>query len=264
MMKTPGSTTIYYSSVPNDLFKEEKEMEATPMKRKESQSTSLSPRKTASTSISDVVVTSFNSARKMTTIARSLVPKLQCTPITSSRKGRQLDEVTPVIFYQDEDTVTKRVDEVNTSFIDPFSFGETESQDDNPEDGSETNSSVAPVKLFPDDAFGGEVDIPLSTVAGNINEKKDLFTTDEVVTFDVPIFTNAKFNEEDTSIDISEAIKSINAVSIVDEARSIRKSIRAKRQAISESIVEWEEPILSWDGFTKSSSFNKCQWEAGS
>lgn len=262
MMKTEGSS-LYYSSLPNDGPKSKSDkVEALPTKRKDAQP-SPSPRKTvesASSSISNAVVTSVNSARKIKDRARSFVPKkLACTP-GISRKGLLRDEVTPVIYYQDEDTVVKRAGQGALTYIDPFSFGDTESPgEENASDGNSTSpTSVIPVRLFPDDALSAIAASP-DAVAKEGGEKNDFF--DEVVTFDCPVFTSQKFNEEDTSIDVSEAIKSINAVSIVEEAKAFRESIRAKREAVGESLEVWQEPLLSWDGFTRSSSFNICEWD---
>eukprot|EP00579_Thalassiosira_antarctica_P013650 CAMPEP_0201940662 /NCGR_PEP_ID=MMETSP0903-20130614/45633_1 /ASSEMBLY_ACC=CAM_ASM_000552 /TAXON_ID=420261 /ORGANISM="Thalassiosira antarctica, Strain CCMP982" /LENGTH=273 /DNA_ID=CAMNT_0048482515 /DNA_START=81 /DNA_END=902 /DNA_ORIENTATION=+ len=255
-MKTDGS--LYYSSLPNEAPQTGK-AQTTPTRRKDAQP-SPSPRKTiesASSSISNAVVTSVNSARKIKDRARSFVPK-KLFPVPSSKTKRGgLDEVTPVIFYRDEDAVTKR--DGTMTFVDPFSFGDSKVPGDqkNTHDDFNSPTSVVPVRLFPEDS--SKRNITSAAVTNNCKEGNDVF--DEVVSFDCPIFTqDFNFNEGDTSIDFSEAIRSINALSI-KEIKSFRESIRAKKEAGCESLDMWQDSMLPWDGFKRSASFTMCEWD---
>ncbi|KAL7530938.1 hypothetical protein ACHAWF_003567 [Thalassiosira exigua] len=247
----------YYSSLPNDEKPRTQAGDPSPEKRKQTQP-SLSPRKTienASSSISTAVVTSVNSAIKIKDRARSFVPKklwhAQCiyTPLGGCKRGG-VDEVTPVIYYTDEDSVTKRAVEGEISFVDPFSFEESDDQCDKEDDPG--LGSPAPVRLFPDESISEDA-FPTSF---DDNSKDKIALFDEIVSFECPVFT-VKFNDEDTSIDISEAIKSINELSTKEQIRAFRESISRK----GESLEAWREPILSWDGFTRSASFNMCEWD---
>mmetsp|Transcript_31279 Transcript_31279/g.75617 ORF Transcript_31279/g.75617 Transcript_31279/m.75617 type:complete len:276 (+) Transcript_31279:656-1483(+) len=271
-MKATGSGALYYSSLPNhETFKTEKG-QSTPPRRKDVLQSSPSPRKTienASSSISNVVATSISSAKKLKNRARSFVPKkllsAQCTPMVSNREGGgDLDAFTPVIYYQDEDAVVKPAKQGNTSFIDPFSFVDSDSPNDK-KDADDYNSptSVIPVRLFQEENSANN---GTSAIAKESDKRENAsFWKGEVVSFDCPMFTHDfKFNEEDTSIDVGSTIKSINAMSIKEEIKSFRESIRAKREACEESLELWQDPILSWDGFTRSESFTKCDWESHS
>lgn len=258
----------YYSSLPKDV-KAEKEGRAqsfTPTKRRESPSPS--PRKTiesAATSISNAVVTSMNSARRIKDAARSFVPRkllaAQCTQSATGGKAKsagEWDEGTPVIYYPDEVPVVKP-DSVMT-FVDPFSFGGGRDYD------QKDVSSVIPVRLFPEDAMESKGAMYPIFEEGE-EEKGDCFGGQEVVTFDCPMFTfnDLDTNVDDTSIEISEAIKSINAMS-VKEIQSFRESISAAKKgkaAKDDSLEIWmdSESILPWEGFKRSQSFTTCEWE---
>mmetsp|Transcript_33052 Transcript_33052/g.69562 ORF Transcript_33052/g.69562 Transcript_33052/m.69562 type:complete len:279 (-) Transcript_33052:194-1030(-) len=269
-MKTDGNT-LYYSSLLNNEAPQSGKAQVTPTRRKDA-NPAPSPRKTiesASSSISNAVVTSFNSAKKIKDRARSFVPKkllaAQCTPATSGRKREGndiiLDEAaTPVMFYPDEDAVAKRVSRSNLTLVDPFSFEDSDSPDGKM-GANDFNSptSVVPMRLFPEEVCSSSDDPSGTTTKTSIQENA---VFDEVVSFDCPIFTqDFKFDPEDTSIDMSEAIKSINAMSIKEETNNIRESIRARKEARDEGLELWQDPILSWDGFTRSASFTKCKWE---
>lgn len=199
--------------------------------------------------------------------ARSLIPaKLLAAQCTLRGGGDHLldDAVTPVIYYPDQDVVTKRV--AHKTLVDPFSFEVTfedsdGSSDDEKEDANDYNSptSVIPVRLFQDDNSSIKV-VTSSATGDSSKQKSNTVVFDEVVKFDCPIFTqDFKFNEDDTSIELSEAIKSINAKSVKEEATFILESVRNRKKTQGEL---WQDPILSWDGFTRSSSFTKCvEWE---
>jgi len=261
-MKTNG-TALYYSTLPNDTAPTEK-AETTPTKQNEVHpSRSLSPRRTigsASSSLSSVVATSVNSAKKITDRALSLVPRKLCTPVTISRNRLgDLDEITAVIYYPDTDAVIKPVSQDLVTLVDPFSFEDSDlSPDKEDSKDSKSPTSVVPVRLFPDDFT--TKDLASIDAEDSREEEEDLFG--EVVTFDCPIFTNDfKFNEEDSSFEFSEAIKSINAVSIKEETKSYLESIRANKRTGDKPSEAWQEHVLSWDGFTRVASFNTCEWD---
>ena len=83
-----------------------------------------------------------------------------------------------------------------------------------------------------------------------------------VVTFECPVFsldtTNSKKDDDTTSLQLSEAIRSINIKD--DDTKSVREKLRDMKDARSrqsESNV-WEE---SWVGFTRSSTWRKYEWK---
>ena len=239
-----------------------------------------SPRKTlesASSSIFHAVTTSVSSARKITDRARSYVPKkllaAQCTytPVISNRsKERDIDATTPVIFYRDEDDVVKRAAPGAAAFVDPFSFEDTDSlrRKEDEELNSPTSVALVPVRLFPAEEEEGEISKceAVTPVAANKSIKKEKRVAfNDIVTFDCPVFTpdtSEKINDEDTSIAISESIKSINALSVSEETRSIRDSIRAISEEDNKSLDNWQGHVVSWDGFAKAASYQACKWEA--
>lgn len=219
----------YYSSLPND-YDAGKAAKGSPR----------SPRKHASSSISHAVVTSVDSAKKMKNLARSYIPRKLCTPVKRMEGSNALafeDERTAVILFPDEDTLAKPA--VNsTAVVDPFSFERAESP---AIDQEERN-----------------VDSPTSVVR-TVHFR---FDDEEVVPFESDIFSadldKDAAEADNTSIEISEAIKSINAISISEEVKAIRASIRAERQAKDEAAELWQD---SFSGFCKSENFTSCEWD---
>lgn len=220
---------------------------------------SRSPRKTiegASSSISNAVVTSVNSARKIKDRACSLVSK----KLLSSGKKGGTEEATPVIFFADDDPVVK---DDSVAFVDPFSFENPESPDDklDARDDAFSPSTIVPQRLFQEDRSNNN-NFKFAPVEENSGEDCDVFT--EMVSFDCPIFTiDSSCNRtlDDTSIDLSETIKSINDMSR-KETKAFLKSIRAKKDADCESPEVWRDTMLpAWDGcFKRSESFTSCEW----
>ena len=240
-------TAEYYSSLPN-----EKKQPTSPV--------------FASSPISLAVTSASMSAKKLLT---SLVPtKLlssQCTNSTPLKRGDIEEDEIPVIYYPDEDsrTVKRKV----PAFIDPYSFVPT--TDENcggvGKKSGDFNSptSVIPVRLFPEAAADGSVEVvskaPLKD-SGKLNNS--IFP---VVTFECPVFsldtTNSKDDDDTTSLQLSEAIRSINIKD--DDTKSVREKLRDMKDARSrqsESDV-WEDSTLTWKGFTRSSSWRKYEWK---
>jgi len=149
-------------------------------------------------------------------------------------------------------------------FVDPFSFEDAEVLEDGPKKDAHGDSnsptSVIPVRLFPQEAIGSNNNFTFTECTDKHPKGEDFF--EEMVSFECPIFTqDVTFNEEDTSIDLSEAIKSINTRSMKD-TKMFLESIRAKKKEEGESSSEvWESTKLPWDGFRKSPSFSLCEWD---
>mmetsp|Transcript_18896 Transcript_18896/g.39654 ORF Transcript_18896/g.39654 Transcript_18896/m.39654 type:complete len:280 (+) Transcript_18896:264-1103(+) len=253
---------LYYSSLPNEA---PPTAPTTPSRRKDAQQ-SQSPRKTmesAQSSISNVVSTSVNSARKIKVKACSFGPMKKLSaptvPISKGKKGR-LDEVTPVIFYPDEDVVVKGEDDTIT-LVDPFSFEGAESPDDEKDDHEDSfsPSSVVPLRLFP----GRNIDSGIIRKEEDDVFKFNTFNFDGDDSFDRPIFAHDfNYNEDDTSIDLSEAIKSINDLSTLEGTKAFIASIRAKNDVECKSLEAlWQDTKVPWDGFQRSPSFTTCEWD---
>ena len=270
-MKKEGSN-IYYSSVANEAGGTESRLR-TPTMLKEA-AVLASPRTLSIESASSSISNAVNSARKIKDRACSFVPKIlysqstSYTPVTRI-KNKTADEMTPVIFYTDEDTVIKRVDQ-GTTFLDPFSFVEEADSPGAKKGGRDFNSpaSVVPVRLFHDDSSASNVASASvmdecnnnSNHNNNREEKNDPF--DEVVTFECPILTHdVDINEDTSTADISEAIRSINVMSIKEESNSCRDAIYTKKEAKGKSCEGWRDATVSWDGFTRSPKFISCKWD---
>ena len=227
--------TEYYSSLPN----EKKQPPASPV--------------FASSSIS-LAVTS--SAKKLLSL------------FTPLKRGALKEEEIPVIYYTDEDsrTVKRKV----PAFIDPYSF--VPSTDENCGVGKKSGdfnspTSVIPVRLFPE-AADGSVEVVSTAPLKDSDKRNDDSIFDPVVTFECPVFSlDAKKSKKDddddtTSLQLSEAIRSINIKD--DDTKSVREKLRDMKDARSrqsESTDVWEDPTLTWKGFTRSSSWRKYEWE---
>lgn len=195
------------------------------------------------------VFTSSSISLAVTSSAKKLLSLF--TPL---KRGALKEDEIPVIYYTDEDsrTVKRKV----PAFIDPYSFvpstdekcgvGKKSGDFDSP-------TSVIPVRLFPEASDGSVVD--------------DDSIFDPVVTFECPVFsldTTMKDDDDTTSLQLSEAIRSINIKD--DDTKSVREKLRdmkdaRSRQSSSESTDVWEDSTLTWKGFTRSSSWRKYEWK---
>ena len=139
--------------------------------------------------IANAVSTSVNSAKR---IGRSLVPKkllsVQYTPVKMKRDGNGaiLDEVTPVIYYADDDSTAKRVDRGAVTFVDPFAFEVACSPCDERDTSSLSSPSIVPVRLFHKDI--GNTNAAFALVAC---KQENTVETDELVVFHSTIFAKA-------------------------------------------------------------------------
>ena len=200
--------------------------------------------------IANAVSTSVNSAKRIGHRARSLVPKkllsAQYTPVKMKRDGNGaiLDEVTPVIYYADDDSTAKRVDRGAVTFVDPFAFEVACS----PCDERDTNSlssltSIVPVRLFHKDI--GNTNAAFALVAC---KQENAVETDELVVFHSTIF--------------AEAINRIDVKSNREETN--QDSIRTKKIAHDESVEQCKDSDLTWGDFTISESFTAYKWDSES
>jgi len=238
-------TAEYYSSLPN-----EKKQPTSPV--------------FASSPISLAVTSASMSAKKLLT---SLVPtkllSAQCSNSTPLKRGDIEEDEIPVIYFPDEDsrTVKRKV----PAFIDPYSFVPTTDENCGGVGKKSGNfnspTSVIPVRLFPE-AADGSVEVVSTAPLKDSGKLDDDSIFDPVVTFQCPIFsldtTNSKDDDDTTSLQLSEAIRSINIKD--DDTKSVREKLRDMKDARSrqsESNV-WEE---SWVGFTRSSSWRKYEWK---
>jgi hypothetical protein len=202
------------------------------------------------TTIGNAVSTSVNSAKRIGHRARSLVPRkllsAQYTPVKIKRDGTGaiLDEVTPVIYYADDDPNAKRVDRGAVTFIDPFSFEVARSPCDKRDAISLSSpSSIVPVRLFHKDYGTTNADFAMEA-----RKQENVVETDALVVFHSPIF--------------AKAINRIDVKSIREETKP--DSIRAKAIAHDESIEQIKDSDLSWGDFTISESFTAYKWDSES
>ena len=189
--------------------------------------------------IANAVSTSVNSAKR---IGRSLVPKkllsVQYTPVKMKRDGNGaiLDEVTPVIYYADDDSTAKRVDRGAVTFVDPFAFEVACSPCDE-------RDSIVPVRLFHKDI--GNTNAAFALVAC---KQENTVETDELVVFHSTIF--------------AKAINRIDVKSTREETN--QDSIRTKKIARDEPIEQCKDSDLTWGDFTISESFTAYKWDSES
>ena len=196
--------------------------------------------------IANAVSTSVNSAKR---IGRSLVPKkllsVQYTPVKMKRDGNGaiLDEVTPVIYYADDDSTAKRVDRGAVTFVDPFAFEVACSPCDERDTSSLSSPSIVPVRLFHKDI--GNTNAAFALVAC---KQENTVETDELVVFHSTIF--------------AKAINRIDVKSTREETN--QDSIRTKKIARDESIEQCKDLDLTWGDFTISESFTAYKWDSES
>ncbi|KAL3776504.1 hypothetical protein ACHAWO_001027 [Cyclotella atomus] len=203
--------------------------------------------------------TSGGSQSKPTTISalkstvRSIIPKRllisPCLHNAATVKGRRYlchgayhdDDITPVIFYADEDVVRK-VDE--PSYMDPFAI--EYSKDPVPPKEKATPKSqeglCSPTSVF--GLFTVEEERE-SSIFDNFSDDQE-----EAVFLDDPFFPPrclTRVFDENTSIDICESVLSINAPSV--------------REDENDAANEEKETTSEWFGFFASDSFNSIVWD---
>lgn len=256
--------TEYYSSLPNnDKARAKNTFPSSPKKMIES--------------ASSTILTS--SAKKMKNRARSfgkLLSVQACTPVKVKQQAdndicdllKAEDEITPIIYFPDnQDVVAGRTANRSATFIDPFAFSDVGITNDK-KNGDDSNSptSVIPVRLFPEESSSTSNDIPEVAPAASSIEVDDVF--EPVVTFDCPVFTldspqDCK-DQDDTSLQLSEAIKSINIKDSIASS-TVREKFREMRESRRDgsmaSMETWQESFPSWKGFTRGSGWNKYKWE---
>jgi len=200
------------------------------------------------TTIANAVSTSVNSAKRIGHRARSLVPKkllsAQYTPKRDG-KGAILDDVTPVIYYADDDATAKRVDRCAVTFIDPFAF---EVACSSPCDERDTNSLSSPASIIPVRLFHKDIGNTNAAFAVVACKQENAVETDELVVFHSTIF--------------AEAINRIDVKSTREESN--QDSIRAKKLAHDESIEQSKDSDFTWGDFTISESFTAYKWDSES
>ena len=250
--------TEYYSSLPNND------------KARAKNTIPSSPKKTiASSTILQSVNSATSSAKKMKNRARSfgkLLSVQACTPVKVKQQTdndmcdllEAEDEITPVIYFPDQDAIARRMANRSTTFIDPFAFSDDSSSDKKIGDDSNSPTSVIPVRLFPEESSGTRAPAASSIKVDEVFEP--------VVTFDCPVFTldsqDCK-DHDDTSLQLSEAIKSINIKDSVT-SKSVREKFREMKESRSGSIASmdtWQESFPTWQGFTRGSGWKKYKWE---
>ena len=257
--------TEYYSSLPNN-----------DKARAKNNAIPSSPKKTMIESASSTILTS--SAKKMKNRARSfgkLLSVQACTPVKVKQQTdndicdllEAEDEITPIIYFPDnQDAIARRMANRSATFIDPFAFSDVSTTNDK-KNGDDSNSptSVIPVRLFPEESSSTSNDIPEVAPAASSIKVNDVF--EPVVTFDCPVFTlDSCKDQDDTSLQLSEAIKSINikdsiaSKSVREKFREMRES-RSRRDGSIASMDTWQESFPSWKGFTRGSGWNKYKWE---
>lgn len=199
--------------------------------------------------------TSGGSQSKSSTIStmkstvRSIIPKRflisPCLHNVAAGKGRRRlsydayhdDDITPVIFYADEDVVGK----VNGRdlFMDPFAI-EPSKDPDVPKSTASQVRLCSPTSVFGLSTVEEEGE---SSIFGNNSDEE------EAVFFDDPFFPPrclTRVFDENVSIDISESIQSINAPSVCEDNND-------EANEGSDS--------LEWFGFFASESFNSIMWD---
>ncbi|KAL7516454.1 hypothetical protein ACHAWX_001469 [Stephanocyclus meneghinianus] len=255
-----GSRCLYYSSVHGE--DESKRFRPSPMakltttksltKRNESES------KRHPSSIPRAVTTTIHSAsQRMKNTARTLAPKRlllsPCLPRAPAKPRRRLgrdayqdDDITPVIFYADEDAVVRRTTANEMSFVDPFAF---EVRKDTPkEPKKETTKVRSPTSVTGMGLFTVEEE---GSVFANCSESEE----EEAVFFDDTFFPRSltRVFDENTSFDLSEGIKSINSTSASDGMMCDEQ-----RHGGEEACCESPE---QWFGFFNAESFTSYEWD---
>lgn len=228
MMNLSTNRSLYYSSVQGEKNKGSKLLnlsKSTPKSRTrtESESNRASPSPTPQ-----------SATKSIRRSARSILPKKFFTPcLLSFPKHRRLgygqdDDATPVIFYADEDTAVVRKE---TPYVDPFAFKD-KPQPQLLEQKKMKSKVASPTSVF---AWG------LFTV-----EEESISDSEEELFFDDPFFPRSltRVFDENTSIDFSEGVKSINAYG-GDE----------------ESVVEDYSEPEQWFGFFNKDSFASYEWD---
>ena len=254
--------TDYYSSLPNND------------KARAKNTITSSPKKTiASSTILQSVNSATSSAKKMKNRARSfgkLLSVQACTPVKVKQQTdndmcdllEAEDEITPVIYFPDQDAIARRMaNRSTTTFIDPFAFSDDSSSEKKNGD-SNSPTSVIPVRLFPEESSSTSNDTPEVAPGASSIKVDEVF--EPVVTFDCPVFTldsqDCK-DHDDTSLQLSEAIKSINIKDSV-ASKSVREKFRemkeSRRDGSIASMDTWQESFPTWQ---KGSGWNKYKWE---
>ena len=157
--------------------------------------------------------------------------------------GAILDEVTPVIYYADDDSTAKRVERGAVTFVDPFAFEVACSPCDERDTSSLSSPSIVPVRLFHKDI--GNTNAAFALVAC---KQENTVETDELVVFHSTIF--------------AKAINRIDVKSTREETN--QDSIRTKKIARDESIEQCKDLDLTWGDFTISESFTAYKWDSES
>ena len=229
--------------------------------------------------ISKSVNSATSSAKKMKDRALSslvtttkLLSLQSCTPPAMRRHDDMLDildedEIVPVIYYPDEDIIAKRrVANKPSAYVDPFDTRSCDKKKTN--DTTRSPTSVIPVRLFNEDS-GTKKDTTVS--ADTPTDKKQQMNSapdsffEQVVTFDCPVFSINEKDDDTSSIQLSEAIKSIN---IKDDIKSVKETlfeVKGARSVSSKSLESsggtWRDTVVSWEGFTKSAGWRKSKWD---
>ena len=172
-----------------------------------------------------------------------LSPCLPNAPVKSRRRiGYDMyhdDDITPVIYYADEDTVMKKPND-KQAFFDPFAF----------ETGGEKEQRIEPKKKRPEEQICSPTSVfGLFTVEEESSFADHYSDEDEVVFFDDPFFPRSLTSvfDENTSIDISESIQSINVPSVNEDDEEVEKELSV--------------PTEQWFGFFNAESFTSCEWD---
>lgn len=228
--------------------------------------------------ISKSVNSATSSAKKMKDRALSslatttkLLSLQSCTPPVMRRHDDMLDildedEIVPVIYYPDEDIIAKRrVANKPSAYVDPFDTSSCDKKKS--KDTTRSPTSVIPVRLFNEDNSTKKdttVSADTPTDKKQMNSAPDSFF-EQVVTFDCPVFSINEKDDDTSSIQLSEAIKSIN---IKDDIKSVKETlfeVKDARSVSSKSLESgggvWHDTVVSWEGFTKSAGWRKSKWD---
>lgn len=247
-----NTSTLYYSSLPvEDRAKAPSKRFATPKgSRSKSPVLPRSPSKTKGNGVPtrcNTMTDNAHSARKLLKNAFcSFVPKrLLLSPYvanktTSKDESSDEDVVTPVIYYIDEDAVAAK--EESQTFVDPFAFV---GNDD------EVVEAKEEIKPKPVSSPTSVVPMELFTV---MEESSDFGDDDEAIFFDDPFFPKSltRIFDENTSIDVSEGIRSINVSSVSDEVKNGEDPNNGKDD---------DESMNQWFGFFNSPNFTSYEWD---
>lgn len=194
--------------------------------------------------------------------ARSMIPKRLLSNNMPGKGGRRIgydlyqdDIITPVIFYQDEDAVVRR-STATEAFVDPFAFDDTKKPNDAQDDdalkkkagGVATDVPSLGKITSPTSVFGLFTVEEESSIFGNFSDDDE---ADEAVFFDDEFFPRSLTSVfEETPIDISESILSINAPSTCENNDAEDETAAASPG--------------QWFGFFNSESFTSCEWDPDS